>query len=135
MVPVREMLRLSKVLNYYDRPVYNAYMKVSLLFSGKAILLTADQDQSLYFCQYRGVNTGRKTEQPTDIYFFFCGWHLLYSIYMVIGIPGTGTAGIITTVICFQRGKIVAGVLSVIACTGWVIQTAGHAFYYKKVRH
>ncbi|CCA77985.1 related to secretory carrier-associated membrane protein 2 [Serendipita indica DSM 11827] len=74
------------------------------------------KDQSLYFY----------------IYFFFCGWHLLYSIYMVIGIPGTGTAGIITTVISFQKGRIVAGVLCVIACTGWTIQTAGHAFYYKK---
>ncbi|CAG8718281.1 5596_t:CDS:1, partial [Acaulospora colombiana] len=69
-----------------------------------------------------------------DIYFFFCGWHLLYSIYMVIGIPGTGTAGLILTIIAFKHGHIVAGVFCVIALVGWVIQTVGNAFYYHKVR-
>jgi hypothetical protein len=53
---------------------------------------------------------------------------------MVIGIPGTGTAGVIATILAFKHGHIVGGVLSVIACTGWVIQTVGHAFYYQKVR-
>ncbi|PVG02764.1 scamp-domain-containing protein, partial [Serendipita vermifera] len=74
------------------------------------------KDQSLYFY----------------IYFFFCGWHLLYSIYMVIGIPGTGTAGLILTIIAFKHGHIVAGVFCVIALVGWVVQTVGNAFYYHK---
>jgi len=74
------------------------------------------KDQSLYFY----------------IYFFFCGWHLLFSVYMVIGIPGTGTAGLITTIIAFKHGHIVAGILSVIACTGWIIQTVGNGIYYQK---
>jgi secretory carrier-associated membrane protein len=70
----------------------------------------------------------------TDIYFFFCGWHLLFSVYMIIGIPGTGTAGLITTIIAFKHGHIVAGILSVIACTGWILQTVGNGIYYQKVR-
>jgi hypothetical protein len=52
---------------------------------------------------------------------------------MVIGIPGTGTAGLITTIIAFKHGHIVAGILSVIACTGWIIQTVGNGIYYQKV--
>jgi len=83
---------------------------------------------------YRPVYNGYMKDQSLYfyIYFFFCGWHLLYSIYMVIGIPGTGTAGIISTIISFKHGHIVAGILSVIACTGWILQTAGFAFYYQK---
>jgi secretory carrier-associated membrane protein len=53
---------------------------------------------------------------------------------MVIGIPGTGTAGLILTVIAFKHGHIVAGVFCVIACVGWIVQTVGNAFYYHKVR-
>ncbi|KAG8759985.1 hypothetical protein FRC14_004427 [Serendipita sp. 396] len=74
------------------------------------------KDQSLYFY----------------IYFFFCGWHLLFSIYMVIGIPGTGTAGIITTIIAFQRHHFVSGVFCIIACIGWIVQTVGNGIYYQK---
>lgn len=74
------------------------------------------KDQALYFY----------------LYFFFAGWHLLFSVYAVIGIPGTGAAGLITTVIAFKHGHIVSGVLCVISSVGWVIQTVGNALYYQK---
>jgi secretory carrier-associated membrane protein len=51
----------------------------------------------------------------------------------VIGIPGTGAAGLITTVIAFQHSHYVSGILCVIACVGWIVQTVGNGIYYQKV--
>ena len=63
------------------------------------------------------------------------GFHLLFSVYMIIGIPSTGSAGLINTVSAFSRKAIVVGVLGAIASAGWVIQGVGHAFYYRQVSH
>lgn len=52
---------------------------------------------------------------------------------MIIGIPSTGSAGLINTISAFSRKAIVVGVLGTIATTGWVIQGLGHAFYYRQV--
>lgn len=68
-----------------------------------------------------------------DLYFFFCGWHLLFSIYMILGIPSTGSAGLIQTIGMFSQGHIVAGVLGTIASTGWALQGVGNAIYYRMV--
>jgi len=70
----------------------------------------------------------------TDTFFFFAGWHLLFSIYMIIGIPSTGSAGLIQTIQSFARGHIVAGVFGTIATVGWVLQCLGLAFYYRQVK-
>lgn len=54
---------------------------------------------------------------------------------MIIGIPSTGSAGLINTVAAFSRKAIVVGVLGTIATAGWVVQGVGHAFYYRQVSH
>jgi hypothetical protein len=69
----------------------------------------------------------------SDMYFFFCGWHLLFSVYMILGIPSTGSAGLIQTVGMFSQGHIVAGVLGAVASAGWTLQGLGNAFYYRMV--
>jgi len=83
---------------------------------------------------YRPIYNGYMKEQSLYyyLYFFFCGWHLLFSIYMIIGIPGTGSAGLINTISMFSRGAIVAGVLGAIASAGWVLSTLGLMFYYRQ---
>ncbi|KAG9095541.1 hypothetical protein FS749_010254 [Ceratobasidium sp. UAMH 11750] len=67
------------------------------------------------------------------MYFFFGGFHLLFSVYMIIGIPSTGSAGLINTIAAFSRKAIVVGVLGTIATVGWVVQGLGNAFYYRQV--
>jgi hypothetical protein len=62
------------------------------------------------------------------------GFHLLFSVYMIIGIPSTGSAGLINTVSAFSRGAIVVGVLGIIATVGWTLQGVGNAWYYREVR-
>ena len=52
---------------------------------------------------------------------------------MIIGIPGTGSAGLISTIIAFQHSAIVGAVLGTIATIGWTLQGVGNAWYYLKV--
>ncbi|KAG8925115.1 hypothetical protein FRC03_009082 [Tulasnella sp. 419] len=82
---------------------------------------------------YRPIYNGYMKEQALYyyIYFFFGGWHLLFSIYMIIGIPSTGSGGLIQTIQAFSQGHIVAGVLGAIATVGWVLQGVGLGWYYR----
>ncbi|KAG8861205.1 hypothetical protein FRB96_003155 [Tulasnella sp. 330] len=83
---------------------------------------------------YRPIYNGYMKEQALYYYtfFFFAGWHLLFSIYMIIGIPSTGSAGLIQTIQAYAQGHIVAGILGTIATVGWVLQGVGLAFYYRQ---
>lgn len=98
--------------------------------------------------RYLAVPSGATDISP-DLYFFFggevdrrpsasynnsrTGFHLLFSLYMIIGIPSTGSAGLINTISAFSRGAIVVGVLGIIATVGWVLQGVGNAWYYRQV--
>jgi len=84
---------------------------------------------------YRPIYNAYMKEQSLYyyLYFFFCGWHLLFSVYMILGIPSTGSAGLIQTVSMFSRGYIVGGVLGVVATVGWFIQGLGNAWYYRQI--
>ncbi|KAL0581585.1 hypothetical protein V5O48_000515 [Marasmius crinis-equi] len=84
---------------------------------------------------YRPIYNGYMKEQALYyyLYFFFCGFHLLFSIYMIIGIPSTGSAGLIQTVQMFSGHHWAAAVLALVASIGWLIQGLGNAFYYKQI--
>ncbi|KAI5899338.1 scamp-domain-containing protein [Schizophyllum commune H4-8] len=84
---------------------------------------------------YRPIYNGYMKEQALYyyMYFIFCGFHLLYSAYMIIGIPSTGSAGLVQTIKMYGGGHIVAGILGTIATVGWVLQGAGNAYYYREI--
>jgi len=84
---------------------------------------------------YRPIYNGYMKEQSLYyyIYFFFGGWHLLFSIYMILGIPSTGAAGFIQSISMFAQGHIVAGVFGIIATAGWTIQGLGNLWYYRQI--
>ncbi|EIW68384.1 hypothetical protein M231_00294 [Tremella mesenterica] len=67
------------------------------------------------------------------IYFVFQGFNLLYALYMLIGIPSTGSAGLINTIAMFAGGHIVAGVFGVLSSVGWGLQVVGGGVLYKRV--
>jgi len=83
---------------------------------------------------YRPIYNGYMKEQALYyyIFFFFAGWHLVFSLYMIIGIPSTGSAGLIQTIQAYAQGHIVTGILGTIATVGWVLQALGLAFYYRQ---
>jgi len=84
---------------------------------------------------YRPIYNGYMKEQALYyyLYFFFGGFHLLFSIYMIIGIPSTGSAGLIQTIQMFARGSLAAAILGLIATIGWIVQGLGNAFYYRQI--
>ncbi|KAI9509634.1 scamp-domain-containing protein [Russula earlei] len=84
---------------------------------------------------YRPIYNGYMKEQSLYyyIYIFFCGWHLAFSLYMALGIPSTGSAGIIQTIQRFSHGAFVAGIFGIIATVGWAVQGLGNAFYYRQI--
>jgi hypothetical protein len=52
----------------------------------------------------------------------------------IIGIPSTGSAGLIQTIQMYAQGHWAAGILGTIATVGWTVQGLGNAFYYRQVR-
>ncbi|KAF9053737.1 scamp-domain-containing protein [Hymenopellis radicata] len=84
---------------------------------------------------YRPIYNGYMKEQALYyyLYFFFGGFHLLFSIYMIIGVPSTGSAGFIQMIQMFVGHHWAAAVLSLVATIGWIVQGAGNAFYYRQI--
>ncbi|GJE87160.1 secretory carrier-associated membrane protein [Phanerochaete sordida] len=84
---------------------------------------------------YRPIYNGYMKEQALYyyMYFIFCGFHLAFSLYAIIGIPSTGGAGIIETIKMFVEHHWVAAILCTIALVGWVIQGLGNAMYYRQI--
>ncbi|KIP09533.1 hypothetical protein PHLGIDRAFT_29012 [Phlebiopsis gigantea 11061_1 CR5-6] len=84
---------------------------------------------------YRPIYNAYMKEQALYYYMYliFAGFHLAFSVYVIIGIPSTGGAGIIETIKMFIGHHWVAGILCTIALVGWVIQGLGSAFYYRQI--
>jgi len=58
------------------------------------------------------------------------------SLLRIVGIPGTGSAGLIQTIRLFTDHTWVAAVLGLIATIGWTVQGVGNAYYYRQIyRH
>jgi hypothetical protein len=68
-----------------------------------------------------------------DLFFIFGGFHLAFSAYMLVGIPSTGSAGLINLIGCFATGSIVAGVFCALATAGWTMQMLGLLWEYRAV--
>jgi len=84
---------------------------------------------------YRPIYNAYMKEQSLYyyLYFFFGGFHLLFSVYMIIGIPSTGSAGLIQTIQMYSRHAIVAAILGTVATVGWTVQGLGNAFYFRQI--
>ncbi|CAH7689586.1 scamp family-domain-containing protein [Phakopsora pachyrhizi] len=67
------------------------------------------------------------------LYFVFGGFHVIFCFYMLIGIPGTGSAGVINTIAAFGRGSIFTGILGIIASAAWALLSLGNAWMWKAV--
>ena len=53
---------------------------------------------------------------------------------MIIGIPSTGSAGLIQTISMFSQGHLAAAILGTFASVGWTLQGVGNGLYYRMVR-
>lgn len=84
---------------------------------------------------YRPIYNAYMKEQALYYYIFFvfCGFHILYSAYMIIGIPSTGSAGLINTISMYSRPALVAAILGTISTVGWTLQGLGLAYFYREI--
>ncbi|KIY72155.1 scamp-domain-containing protein [Cylindrobasidium torrendii FP15055 ss-10] len=84
---------------------------------------------------YRPIYNGYMKEQALYYYlfFFFCGWHILFSVYMIIGVLSTGSAGLVQMVQMFVGHHWAAAVLGLVSTIGWVVQGVGIAWYYRMI--
>ncbi|KAE8210408.1 hypothetical protein CF327_g5713 [Tilletia walkeri] len=113
------------------RPMYNAYMKESSVFYYMYFVL--------YALQIRAI--GQADRFRTDAYISISGFSrtqtaadftvIAYSAYMVLGIPATGSAGLINTIQSFQGGRLIAAILGTIATVGFAVQGLGNLWFYR----
>lgn len=85
---------------------------------------------------YRPVYNGLMKEHSLFyyVYFLFGGFHLLFSLYAVVGYASTGCAGLLSVISAFYNGKWVGGALAIVSSLGFVVQGAGNLWYYRIVR-
>ncbi|GJN88594.1 hypothetical protein Rhopal_001560-T1 [Rhodotorula paludigena] len=67
------------------------------------------------------------------IFFLFGGFHLAFCAYMFVGVPSSGSAGLINLISRFANGSIVAGVFCVLATVGWALEFLAFLWMYKNV--
>ncbi|GAA6037097.1 hypothetical protein JCM8097_008730 [Rhodosporidiobolus ruineniae] len=67
------------------------------------------------------------------IFFLFGGFHVAFCAYMFVGIPSSGSAGLINLISRFAGGHIVAGVFCVLATVGWALEGLAFLWMYKNV--
>jgi hypothetical protein len=60
------------------------------------------------------------------LYFVFNAFHIAFCVYSLIGIPSTGSAGIINTISSFGRGSILSGVFCILSTVAWGIESVSH---------
>jgi len=93
---------------------------------------------SSFFLWYRPVYNAYMKEHSLFyyLYFLFCGFHIAFCVYMFIGIPSTGSGGLINTIHSFATGAIVAGVFCLLSTIGWALEGLVALYTYQSVwRH
>ncbi|BGO89567.1 hypothetical protein NBRC10512v2_001523 [Rhodotorula toruloides] len=67
------------------------------------------------------------------IFFLFGAFHIAFCAYMFVGIPSSGSAGLINLISRFAGGHIVSGVFCVLATVGWALEGLAMLWMYKNV--
>ncbi|GAA5968155.1 hypothetical protein JCM11641_003751 [Rhodosporidiobolus odoratus] len=67
------------------------------------------------------------------IFFLFGAFHVAFCGYMFIGIPSSGSAGLINLISRFAGGHIVAGVFCILTTVGWALEGLAFLWMYKNV--
>jgi hypothetical protein len=70
-----------------------------------------------------------------DIFFIFNGFHIGFQYYMAIGIPGSGSAGIINAISMLSDGRLIAGIFGIITAVLWSAGGTYSLYLYRQVHH
>ncbi|GAA5917334.1 hypothetical protein JCM5296_001294 [Sporobolomyces johnsonii] len=88
-----------------------------------------------FLAWYRPVYNAYAKEYSFFYYLYFCfaAFHIAFCCYMFIGIPSSGSGGLINLISRFASGSIVAGVFCVLATVGWALEGLASLWMYKNV--
>ncbi|KAG8217726.1 hypothetical protein J3R82DRAFT_5885 [Butyriboletus roseoflavus] len=135
------------------RPIYNGYMKVRICFSPPNTCLHVALSRNKLYITVRPIFVLPLLRvSPLARHVLLLWWisptlqclHVststcpsptcsVPSILRILGIPSTGSAGLIQTIQMFSTGHWAAGILGAITSVGWIVQGFGNAFYYRQV--
>ncbi|KAI8844786.1 scamp family-domain-containing protein [Chytridium lagenaria] len=59
------------------------------------------------------------------VFLLFEGFHFLFAAYMTVGLPGSGSGGIINLLSVLSYGNVGAGVVCIVATIGWGLAAVG----------
>ncbi|KAJ2777954.1 hypothetical protein H4R18_004883 [Coemansia javaensis] len=89
-----------------------------------------------FFLWYRPVYNAYMKDSSMFFYLFFIfnGFHILFDVYMSVGVPGAGSAGMIIMLECLSSGKMAATALAGICFSLWALHFFASVFMYVRVR-
>jgi hypothetical protein len=84
---------------------------------------------------YRPVYNGFMKEHSLFyyVYFLFGGIHIALSVYLFLGIPSTGSDGLLNMIQSWSSSRIVAAILGVFVTIGFAVQGLGNLWYYREI--
>ena len=65
------------------------------------------------------------------LYLFFGGWNIAFELYIIIGLPDTGSTGFINMINLFGTSHIGEGVIALIALLFWIFAVGVHIFQWR----
>lgn len=90
-----------------------------------------------FFLWYKPAYRGYCNKSSFNFYMFFsfslC--HILFCFYMAIGIPGSGSAGIINSISMLSDDKVLAGILCCINSGCWILLGLIHLALYRRTHN
>ncbi|KAI8610106.1 scamp family-domain-containing protein [Chytriomyces sp. MP71] len=89
-----------------------------------------------FYLWYRPVYNAfmKESSMYFNFYFFFGGWHVLFDFYMALGIPGSGSAGIIyaMSLLSDDSSKFAGGVMCIVAAILWIMTGLMSLYMYRQ---
>ncbi|PWN29953.1 scamp-domain-containing protein [Jaminaea rosea] len=84
---------------------------------------------------YRPAYNGFMKEHSLFYYTFFIfgGCHIAYSVYIFLGIPSTGSDGLLNMIQSWSSGRVVAAILGIFVTLGFAVQGLGILWYYREI--
>ncbi|KAJ3114434.1 hypothetical protein HDU96_002104 [Phlyctochytrium bullatum] len=90
-----------------------------------------------FYLWYRPVYNAFMKDSSMLFYFFFLfgGLHVLFVAYMALGLPGSGSAGVINTISVVTDSKVVASIICCVVSSMWILTGLVQLYLYKRVHY
>lgn len=84
---------------------------------------------------YRPAYNGFMKEHSLFYYtfFLFAGFHIAFSVYLFLGIPSTGSDGLLNMIQSWSSSRHVAAILGIFVTAGFAVQGLGILWYYREI--